>query len=112
MSETNKQGASRLDKLQFFEGREIRSVWVEDEEEWHFSIVDVVAVLTESADARNYWKVLKHRLKEEGSQLVTECNQLKMQSAKDGKHYRTDAGTTAAKATSRIGSANACSPSA
>ena len=94
MSETAKQEESRLDKLQFFEGREIRSVWVEDEEEWYFSIVDVVAVLTESADARNYWKVLKHRLKEEGSQLVTECNQLKMQSAKDGKHYRTDAGTT------------------
>lgn len=94
MSETNKQGASRLDKLQFFEGREIRSVWVEDEEEWYFSVVDVVAVLTESKNPRNYWNMLKARLREEGSQLYTGCVQLKMQSAKDGKHYRTDAGTT------------------
>lgn len=94
MSETNKQGASRLDKLQFFEGREIRSVWVEDEEEWYFSMVDVVAVLTESKNPRNYWNMLKARLREEGSQLYTECVQLKMQSAKDGKYYRTDAGTT------------------
>lgn len=82
------------DKLQLFEGHEIRSVWVEDEEEWYFSVVDVVAVLTESKNPSNYWKVLKSRLKEEGSQLVTECNQLKMRSAKDGKLYRTDAGTT------------------
>lgn len=88
------EGKGRLDKLQVFEGREIRSVWVEEEEDWHFSVVDVVGVLSESPDPRNYWKVLKHRLKEEGSQLVTECNQLKMQSPKDGKYYRTDAANT------------------
>ncbi len=86
--------SARLDKLQMFEEHEIRSVWVEDEEEWYFSIVDVVAALTESKNPNNYWKVLKSRLKEEGSQLVTFCNQLKMRSAKDGKLYRTDAGTT------------------
>lgn len=84
----------RLDKLQLFEGKEIRSVWVEDEEEWYFSIVDVVGVLSDTPDPRNYWKVLKHRLKEEGSQLVTECNQLKMRSPKDDKLYKTDAATT------------------
>lgn len=85
---------SRLDKLQMFEGREIRSVWVEDEEAWYFSIVDVVSVLTESKNPRNYWNMLKSRLSEEGSQLYTDCVQLKMRSAKDGKLYRTDAGTT------------------
>lgn len=84
----------RLDKLQLFEGKEIRSVWVKDEEEWYFSIVDVVGVLSDTPDPRNYWKVLKHRLKEEGSQLVTECNQLKMRSPKDDKLYKTDAATT------------------
>ena len=69
------------DKVYLFEDQPIRSAWVEDEEEWYFSIVDVVGVLTEQPDtdrARNYWKVLKIRLKEEGSQLVTKCNQLKM----------------------------------
>ena len=85
---------SRLDKLQMFEGREIRSVWVEDEETWYFSIVDAVSVLTESKNPRNYWNMLKSRLSEEGSQLYTDCVQLKMRSAKDGKLYRTDAGTT------------------
>lgn len=85
---------SRLDKPQMFEGREIRSVWVEDEEAWYFSIVDAVSVLTESKNPRNYWNMLKSRLSEEGSQLYTDCVQLKMRSAKDGKLYRTDAGTT------------------
>ena len=63
----------------------------------YFSIVDVVGVLTEQPDAdgaRNYWKVLKNRLKEEGSQLVTNCNQLKMKSPKDGKRYKTDVANT------------------
>ena len=80
-----------------FEGQEIRSVWNEKEEEWYFSIVDVVAVLTEQPDldgARNYWKVLKSRLKDEDLQLVTICNQLKMVSPKDGKKYLTDAAKT------------------
>lgn len=90
----SKDSKARLDKLQLFEGKEIRSVWMEDEEEWCFSIVDVVGVLSDSPDPRNYWKVLKHRLKEEGSQLVTDCNQLKMRSPKDGKLYKTDAATT------------------
>ena len=81
------------DKVQLYEDQPIRTAWVEDEEEWYFSIVDVVGALTEQPDtdgARNYWKVLKKRLKEEGSQLVTNCNQLKMRSPKDGKRYNTD----------------------
>ena len=81
------------DIIQLFEEQPIRTAWVEDEEEWYFSIVDVVGVLTEQPDidgARNYWKVLKNRLKEEGSQLVTSCNQLIIKSPKDGKSYLTD----------------------
>ena len=84
------------DKVQLFEDQPIRTAWVEDEEEWYFSIVDVVGVLTEQPDtdgARNYWKVLKNRLKEEGSQLVTNCNQLKM-TAQDGKKRLTDVANT------------------
>ena len=72
-----------------FENSFIRTVWNEAEEEWYFSVVDVVSVLTESPNPNNYWKVLKNRLKKEGSQLVTNCNQLKMQSS-DGKFYKTD----------------------
>jgi len=67
----------------------VRSVWDEEQEKWYFSIVDVVEVLTESPNPRNYWKVLKHRLNKEGSQLVTDCNQLKLR-ASDGKFYKTD----------------------
>ena len=71
------------DKAQLFEDQPVRSAWVETEEEWYFSIVDVVGALTEQPDfdgARNYWKVLKSRLIDEGNQLVTNCNQLKMKS--------------------------------
>ena len=85
------------DRVQLFEDQPIRTAWVEDEEEWYFSIVDVVGVLTEQLDfdgARNYWKVLKNRLREEGNQLVTNCNQLKMKSPKDGKKYNTDVANT------------------
>ena len=82
------------DKVQLFEDRPIRTAWVEDEEEWYFSIVDVVQALTESADGRKYWNKLKQRLKEEGSQLVTNCHQLKMRSPKDGKRYSTDVANT------------------
>ena len=82
------------DKVQLFEDRPIRTAWVEDEEEWYFSIVDVVQALTESADGRKYWNKLKQRLKEEGSQLVTNCHQLKMRSPKDGKRYNTDVANT------------------
>lgn len=84
------------DKLQLFESQPIRTAWDEENEEWYFSIVDVVGVLTEQPDidgARNYWKVLKNRLAKEGSQLVTNCNQLKML-AQDGKKRLTDVANT------------------
>ena len=82
------------DKIQLFEDQPIRTAWVEDEEEWYFSIVDVVQALTESADGRKYWNKLKQRLNEEGSQLVTNCHQLKLKSPKDGKRYNTDVANT------------------
>jgi hypothetical protein len=66
--------------IKLFESKQVRSVWDADVEKWYFSIVDVVGILTESENPNNYWKVLKNRLKKEGSQLVTNCNQLKMQS--------------------------------
>ena len=78
-----------------FGERRIRTAWDADKEEWFFSIVDVVAVLTDQPDtdhARNYWKVLKNRLKKEGNESVTNCNQLKLEAA-DGKKYKTDVGT-------------------
>ena len=81
-------------KLKLFNEKSVRTVWNADEEEWYFSVVDVIAVLTDSENPNNYWKVLKHRLSEEGSELVTICNQLKMQSPKDGKYYKTDALST------------------
>ena len=77
-------------KIKVFESRKIRTLWNTEEEEWYFSVVDIVAVLTDSEDPNNYWKVLKNRLKKEGSELVTNCNRLKMQSHKDGKMYYTD----------------------
>ena len=78
-----------------FQESKVRAKWDEDEEKWYFSVVDVVAVLTENdfQGARNYWKVLKHRLKDEGNQSVTDCNQLKM-TASDGKFYKTDVADT------------------
>ncbi|HFG0578079.1 TPA: BRO family protein [Flavobacterium psychrophilum] len=79
--------------IKLFEAKQVRSVWDADQEKWFFSIVDVVGVLTTSENPNNYWKVLKNRLKKEGSQLVTDCNQLKMQSA-DGKFYKTDVADT------------------
>ena len=79
--------------IKLFEQREIRSVWSDEEEKWYFSIVDVVGVLSESENPNNYWKVLKNRLKKEGSQLVTNCNQLKLKSS-DGKFYKTDVADT------------------
>ena len=69
-------------KLKLFNEKTVRTVWNADEEEWYFSVVDVCNILTDSADyqtARNYWKVLKNRLSAEGSELVTNCNRLKMQ---------------------------------
>ena len=68
-------------KIALFEGRKIRRTWNDKEEKWYFSVTDVVGILSESIDPRNYWKVLKNRLKNEGSEVVTKCNQLKMQAA-------------------------------
>lgn len=78
-------------KIKVFESRQIRTHWNAEEEEWYFSVVDIVAVLTDSnyQNARNYWKVLKNRLSKEGSELVTNCNRLKMR-ADDGKMRLTD----------------------
>ncbi len=79
--------------IQLFEEKKVRTLWNKDEEKWYFSIVDTVQVLTDSPNARKYWSVLKTRLKKEGSQLTTNCSQLKMQSA-DGKYYKTDVADT------------------
>ncbi|MBU1613083.1 Bro-N domain-containing protein [Patescibacteria group bacterium] len=80
-------------KIALFEGRQIRRHWDENQEKWYFSVVDVVGALSGSIDPRNYWKVLKNRLKAEGSEVVTKCNQLKME-ASDGKFYLTDVADT------------------
>ncbi len=80
---------SKQEIVKIFGDRKIRSVWDDEAEKWYFSVVDVVAVLTESENPRNYWKVLKNRLKKEGNQSVTNCNQLKLKAA-DGKFYKTD----------------------
>ena len=82
--------------LQQFEDKKIRTIWNDGEEKWYFSIVDVVGVLTDQPDighARNYWKVLKHRLKIEGNESVTNCNRLKL-IAEDGKQRLTDVADT------------------
>ena len=79
--------------IQLFEQKKVRTVWDTDKEKWYFSVVDVVAVLTDSPNPRNYWKVLKHRLIKEGNESVTNCNQLKMPSS-DGKRYLTDVADT------------------
>ena len=84
------------DKIQLFEDKRIRTAWDVEKEEWYFSIVDVVAVLTDQPDQRHaakYWSVMKTRLKKEGSELPTNCSQLKMRSA-DGKRYKTDVADT------------------
>ena len=74
---------------QVFEARKVRTAWDDDTQKWYFAVVDVVEVLTDSANAKSYWKVLKHRLRAEGNELVTICNQLKLRAA-DGKMYMTD----------------------
>lgn len=79
--------------IKLFESTKVRTIWNDDEEKWYFSVVDVVGLLSESPNPRNYWKVLKHRLIKEGNQSVTNCNQLKLQSS-DGKFYLTDVANT------------------
>ena len=80
-------------KIQIFEDKRIRTAWNEETEEWYFSVVDVVSVLTDSTDGRKYWNKLKQRLKEEGNETVTNCHQLKMK-ATDGKMRLTDVADT------------------
>jgi hypothetical protein len=79
--------------IKLFEQKQVRTHWDEVSEKWYFSIVDVIGILSDSQNPNNYWKVLKHRLSKEGSELVTNCNQLKMQSS-DGKYYKTDVADT------------------
>ena len=86
---------SKNKAIAIFEGKQIRRHWNEEKELWYFSVVDVVGVLTESADPRKYWNKLAQRLREEGSEVVTKCHQLKMPAA-DGKFYLTDAADTEA----------------
>jgi len=81
-----------MSNIKIFETRKVRSHYDEDKEIWYFSIVDIVGILTDQPSterARNYWKVLKSRLKKEGNESVTNCNQLKLQ-LEDGKYYKTD----------------------
>lgn len=83
----------KQNEIKIFEDKKVRTLWDTGQEKWYLSIVDVIAVLTDSPNARKYWSVLKTRLKAEGSQLATNCSQLKMQSA-DGKFYKTDVADT------------------
>jgi prophage antirepressor-like protein len=80
-------------EIKLFEQKKVRTSWNETEEQWYFSVVDVIAVLTESVDANAYWRKLKQRLKEEGNETVTNCHSLKMFAA-DGKMRMTDVATT------------------
>ena len=84
------------DQIQTFENQAIRTAWDEEKEEWYFSIVDVIGVLTDQPDTRHaakYWSVMKTRMRKEGAQLPTLCSQLKLLSA-DGKRYNTDVANT------------------
>jgi hypothetical protein len=80
---------TKKESLRLFEKKNVRTVWDDEEEKWYFSIVDVVAVLTDSIDPTAYWRKLKQRLKEEGNETVTNCHGLKMHAA-DGKMRMTD----------------------
>ena len=93
---SNTRFMTKKQALQLFEQKKVRTIWDEEQEKWYFAIVDVVAVLTEQDDyqvSRNYWKVLKNRLKNEGNETVTNCNQFKLQAA-DGKMRLTDVADT------------------
>lgn len=81
-----------MNKIRLFQDKKVRTSWNDEEEEWYFSVVDVCGILTDQPDtdhARNYWKVLKYRLRKEGVELVTICNRLKLP-AEDGKMRMTD----------------------
>ena len=80
-------------KIQLYEDQQIRTAWDEEKQEWYFSVVDVIAVLTDSADPNAYWRKLKQRLKAEGNETVTNCHGLKMKAA-DGKRRKTDVAST------------------
>jgi len=82
-----------MNDIKIFEDKNVRTIWDEVEEKWFISIVDVIEILTESVNPRKYWSVLKTRLKKEGSELATNCSQLKMKSS-DGKFYKTDVADT------------------
>jgi BRO family, N-terminal domain len=82
-----------MTNIQLFETNQVRTLWNDTEEKWYISIIDVIEILTGSPNPRKYWSVLKTRLKKEGSQLATNCSQLKMQSS-DGKFYKTDVADT------------------
>lgn len=84
---------TKKEAMKLFEDRKVRTVWDDETEEWYFSVVDVVGVLTDSPNPNNYWKVLKNRLRKEGNETVTNCNQLKLR-ASDGKMRLTDVATT------------------
>ncbi len=84
---------TKKQEIQLFEEKKVRTVWDDEQEKWFFSIVDVCGVLTDSPNPRNYWKVLKHRLIQEGNETVTNCNQLKLK-AEDGKMRLTDVADT------------------
>jgi prophage antirepressor-like protein len=87
---------TKKESLKLFENQKVRAIWDDQQEKWYFSIIDIIAILTDSHDyqaARNYWKVLKNRLVKEGNETVTNCNQLKMQ-ASDGKMRMTDVADT------------------
>ena len=84
---------TKVNAIQLFENKKVRTIWDAEQEKWFISIIDVIEVLTNSPNPRKYWSVLKLRLKKEGSQLATNCSQLKMQSS-DGKFYKTDVADT------------------
>ena len=84
---------TKTQAIQLFEQKKVRTVWDTDTEKWYFSIVDVVAVLTESTNPQTYWRVLKNRLKKEGNETVTNCNAFKFRAA-DGKMRQTDVADT------------------
>ncbi len=83
----------KVNPIKVFEENTVRTLWDAEQEKWYISVVDVIQILTDSPNARKYWSVLKTRLKKEGSQLATNCSQLKMQSS-DGKFYKTDVADT------------------